>query len=208
MGSDHSQTAPAGKSLSGDQLFQRRGVVRDKDRDAALVSDCLRGDRGAMSTLVNHYQKPVFNAAYRILGDPDDAADITQSVFLKAFENLKKFDPRYKFFSWVYRITINESVSMLKRRKNLEPLSGEHASVAPDSAAVIDAQALGRDVQAVLMSLPEEQRILIVLKHFSELSYSEISAVMEIPEKTVKSRLYSARQHMKNALRDKGIKPS
>ena len=101
MGSDPVQSGAREKTTSENQLFGRRGVVRDKDRDAALVADCLAGDRDAMSSLVSHYQKPVFNAAYRILGNSQDAADVAQTVFLKAFENLGKFDPRYKFFSWI-----------------------------------------------------------------------------------------------------------
>jgi RNA polymerase sigma-70 factor (ECF subfamily) len=207
MGSDRMPTGSPAESLHGDQLFRRRGVVRDKDRDAALVADCLRGDRGAMGSLVSHYQKPVFNAAYRMLGNAQDAADVTQSVFLKAFENLEKFDPKFKFFSWIYRIAINESVSTLKRRRATEEFASQHAPVAADSAQALDDAALSRHVQAVLMDLSEEQRVLIVLKHFSELSYAEISAVMDIPEKTVKSRLYSARQKMKQALDAKGIRP-
>ena len=78
-----------------------------KDRDAALVNECLCGDRKAMSQLVSQYQRPVFNAAYRILGNMDDAADATQTVFLKVFENIGKYNQEFKFFSWVYRIAIN-----------------------------------------------------------------------------------------------------
>ena len=78
-----------------------------KDEDAALVDGCRRGDRRAMSRLVSHYQQPVFNAAYRILGNLDDAADATQTVFLKVFEHISDYDEKFKFFSWIYRIAVN-----------------------------------------------------------------------------------------------------
>ena len=195
------------KPSTDDQLFRRPGVVRDKDRDAALVSDCLQGDRGAMNSLVAHYEKPVFNAAYRILGNAEDAADVSQTAFMKAFENLHKFSPKFKFFSWIYKITVNEAISTLKRRKNPESLVPEDASIPRNPEQVLHSTELSSGVQAALMTLPEEQRILVVLKHFSELSYRDISAIMDIPEKTVKSRLYSARQTMKKDLKAKGFKP-
>ena len=87
-----------------------------KSRDHALVERCKRGDRRALEELVGIYERPLYNAAYRILGNPDDAADTTQAVFLKAFENLQSYDPKYKFFSWIYRIAINESINQVKRR--------------------------------------------------------------------------------------------
>lgn len=208
MGSDPVQSAASKKSSSENQLFGRHGVVRDKDRDAALVADCLAGDRDAMSSLVSHYQKPVFNAAYRILGNSQDAADVAQTVFLKAFENLRKFDPRYKFFSWIYRITVNESISASKQRKPQQSHDYADASALPSAEQLIDESRISRQVQEVLMTLTEEQRVLIALKHFSELSYHDIGTILDIPEKTVKSRLYSARQHMKKALVERGIKPS
>ena len=89
-----------------------------KDEDAALVRDCKSGDRRAMSILVGQYQKPVYNAAYRILGNSDDAADATQTVFLKVFEHINDYNPKYKFFSWIYRIAINESLNQVANDVN------------------------------------------------------------------------------------------
>ncbi len=94
-------------------------------RDRALVDRCRRGDRQAIETLIREYEKPVYNVAYRILGNPDDAADATQSVFLKAFEKLDHYDPKYKFFSWIYRIAVNESINQFKRNRKLEPLEDD-----------------------------------------------------------------------------------
>ena len=171
-----------------------------KDRDAALVNDCKKGDRRAMSQLVGQYQRPVFNAAYRILGNTDDAADTTQTVFLKVFEHLADFDPKFKFFSWVYRIAINESLNQVKKRHKQEPLADSQASPWQGPAEELDSKRLCNRVQAALMLLNEDYRTVVVLKHISGCSYQQISEILQLPEKTVKSRLYSARQLMKKTL--------
>jgi len=158
-----------------------------KDRDAALVNDCKRGDRRAMSQLVSQYQRPVFNAAYRILGNMDDAADTTQIVFLKVFEHIADYDSKFKFFSWIYRIAINESLNQVKKRRKQEPLADSQASPWRGPALLSD-----------------DYRTVVVLKHISGCSYHQISEILQVPEKTVKSRLYSARQLMKKNLLNDG----
>jgi RNA polymerase sigma-70 factor (ECF subfamily) len=172
----------------------------NKDRDAALVDGCKRGDRRAMSNLVDLYQKPVFNAAYRILGNPDDAADTTQTVFLKVFEHIADYNPKFKFFSWIYRIAINESLNQVKKRRKQEPLADSEASPWQSPAQELESKWLCNRVQAALMSLNSDHRTVVVLKHISGCSYQQISEILQLPEKTVKSRLYSARQLMKKTL--------
>ncbi len=177
----------------------------NKDRDTALLSDCRRGDRNALETLVRRYEKPIYNAAYRMLGNPDDAADITQIAFLKVFENLDRYNPKFKFFSWIYRIAVNESINFLKRRGHQEPLDDRQASSLRGPAALVESGRIGDCVQGVLMELQEEQRAVIVLRHFTECSYQEIADILQIPEKTVKSRLYTARQIMKEKITAMGL---
>ena len=173
-----------------------------KDRDAALVNDCKRGDRRAMSKLVSQYQRPVYNAAYRILGNMDDAADTTQIVFLKVFEHIADYDPKFKFFSWVYRIAINESLNQVKKRRSHEPLAESQVSPWQTPDEELDSRRLCNRVQGALMHLKADYRTVVVLKHISGCSYQQISEILQLPEKTVKSRLYSARQLMKKALQD------
>ena len=171
-----------------------------KDRDAALVKRCLSGDRRAMSELVSLYNRPVFNAAYRIVGNLDDAADITQIVFLKVFEHLEEFDSRFKFFSWIYRIAINESLNQVKKRRHQEPLPEEPVSPWPGPDEELESGDSCARVRGALMRLSDEYRVVVVMKHISGFSYSQISTILQLPEKTVKSRLYSARQAMKKFL--------
>jgi RNA polymerase sigma-70 factor (ECF subfamily) len=171
-----------------------------KDKDAALVNDCKRGDRRAMTQLVSQYRQPVFNAAYRILGNLDDAADATQTVFLKVFEHISDYDKKFKFFSWVYRIAVNESLNQIKKRRSQEPLDDGQASTWQGPAEELDAKRLRERVQDALMLLGDDYRTVVVLKHISGCSYQQIGEILQLPEKTVKSRLYSARQLLKKAL--------
>lgn len=169
--------------------------MMDRDRDAALIRDCQRGDRRALELLVSRFERPVFNAAYRMLGNAEDASDITQTAFLKVFEHLDDYNPKYRFFSWIYRITINESINLLKKQK---PQTGDDqlVSQARSAGSQIDSGRLCARVQAALMELDNDYRSVIILRHFSECTYREISDILHIPEKTVKSRLYTARQRL------------
>jgi RNA polymerase sigma-70 factor (ECF subfamily) len=177
----------------------------DKDRESALVRDCQRGDRQALDALVRHFEKPVYNAAYRMLGNVDEAADVTQTAFLKLFENIGRFDSSYRLFSWIYRIALNEAINQLNRRSQLEPL-GEPPSADGDVLQEgLSAAQLSASVQAVLMNLHEDHRTVIVLHYFTECSYHEIAEILELPVKTVKSRLFTARQQMKSRLQQHGI---
>ena len=171
-----------------------------KDGDAALVNDCKHGDRRAMSQLVDQYQRPVFNAAYRILGNMDDAADATQTVFLKVFENIGKYNQEFKFFSWVYRIAINESLNQVKKRRHQQPLDDSQTSPWQDPEEKLDSERLCKRVQDALMLLNDDYRTVVVLKHISGCSYEQIGEILQLPEKTVKSRLYSARQLLRKTL--------
>lgn len=169
-------------------------------RDQALIERCQRGDRRALEELLETYQRPVYNAAFRMLGNPEDASDVTQAVFLKVFEHLDRYDPEYKFFSWIYRIAINESINQFKRAKRETELDETEPSGARGPVEEAELDADSRRVQEALMTLQEDYRMVVVLRHFSELSYREISEVLHIPEITVKSRLYTARQLLKDRL--------
>jgi RNA polymerase sigma-70 factor (ECF subfamily) len=177
----------------------------ERDHDQALVEGCRNGDRAAFAALVVRYQQPIYNAAYRVLGNAEDAADTAQAVFLKVAERLEDYDPRFKFFSWLYRIAVNESLNLLRRNGREEPLDEEMDIPGADSAnpewQLGEAQ-VSRHVQGALMKMRAEDRVMIALRHFSECSYREIGAILELDEKTVKSRLYEARSRLRGLLQD------
>jgi RNA polymerase sigma-70 factor, ECF subfamily len=168
--------------------------------DSLLVRRIIEGDIQAFEILFKNYQKPIFNTVYRIVCDYDDATDITQNSFIKAYKNLGKFDERYKFFSWLYKIAVNESLNFIKCRRSNDEL-GEDIQTSerqPDDR-ILDAER-DQQVQDALMQLSEDQRTVIVLFHFQDLSYSEIAQILEISEKTIKSRLFEGRQILKKLL--------
>jgi len=171
------------------------------EQDRALVREYLEGQPDAGGVLVDRYQKPLFNLALRMLDNAQDAEDVTQTVFLNAFLKLRTFDPTYRFFSWIYRMTVNESLNVLKRRKHTVTLEDEPAIPAPEAAPDGATDAQDRLSQALLCLTPDD-RALVVLKHFLFFSYEEMADVLEIHVRTVKSRLFTARERLRLALRE------
>ena len=175
------------------------------DADRELIQNCMKGDRQAFEALLVKYEKPVFNAAYRMLHSPDDARDVTQTVFLKVIENLDRYDPSYRFFSWIYRIALNESINCLKKQNRLDALDREPEASAGNPEEITGSEQMSTGMQSALMTIKAEYRTVIVLKHFVDCSYNEISQILDIPEKKVKSRLYTGRPLLKDALTKHGI---
>lgn len=170
----------------------------DDDLDRTLVRRYLSGERGAGDELVNRYHKSVYNVALRMLGNVQDAEDVTQTTFANAFAALETYDPKYRFFSWIYRMTFNESLNSLKRRRNVVSLDGSFdfpAADTSDSAAEAEER-----VGKALLDLKPDDRAVVVLKHFVSFSYEEISDVLGVPVKTVKSRLFTARERLRQSL--------
>ncbi|HTL25839.1 MAG TPA: sigma-70 family RNA polymerase sigma factor [Burkholderiales bacterium] len=189
---------------SATQPFPGSRVIGTDDDDSRLVERCLEGDRDALAELVVRYQRPIYHLAYRMLGNVEDAQEITQGVFLKVAERLDEYDPGHKFFSWIYRITINASLNLL-RRNGHEELRGEDPDVADDRLdpeASLNAAQQSARVQKALLGLKMENRAVLTLRHFAECSYREISQILEVDEKTVKSRLYEGRQQLRTLLKD------
>ena len=170
------------------------------EQDALLVTRCLQGDVHAFEPLIEKYQRPIYNAALRFVNCHEDAEDIAQSVFVKAYENLDGYNPKYRFFSWLYRIAVNESINFLNPRKRLVRLDEECASHHKTPEEEFNERETHDNIQKALMSLDTPSRIVIVLRHFQELSYREISYILDIPEKTVKSRLFTARGQLRELL--------
>ena len=165
------------------------------ESDGALVERCLSGEEAAFEALVSRYQRGLFNVALRMLGSYEDARDSTQTAFVKAYEHLDSFDVSQKFFSWIYRILKNECLNALRARRPSEPVSLEWSSGDRPSDP-LESRERERAVQTALLALSAEYREVVVLRHFTDLSYEEIAATLGIPVKTVKSRLYTARQRL------------
>lgn len=165
------------------------------DDDLVFVRQCLRGDTVGFRPLVERYQKLLFTVALRMLGDRTQATDAVQEAFVRAYVHLASYDHSHKFFSWLYRILVNECLNVRRSRRPLDPLDPELAGSDDPQRGARRAE-LRASVQSALLRLPRANREVVVLRHFAEMSYQEIAEVLRVPEKTVKSRLYSARQQL------------
>jgi RNA polymerase sigma-70 factor (ECF subfamily) len=173
----------------------RPGYLTQDEDDHTAVARCLAGDTAAFEPIVVRYQRVLFTVALRMLGDYDEASDATQNAFISAYRRLDTFDPQRRFFSWIYRILVNECLNNRRDRRPHEELTPELAA-AGGPADLLEAGERRRRVQSAVLSLPFEYRQVIVLRHFTELSYDEIADVVGVPAKTVKSRLHTARQRL------------
>jgi RNA polymerase sigma-70 factor (ECF subfamily) len=169
--------------------------------DTTLVQQTLDGDRNAFGVLVERYQAQVFTIALRMVGDREEAEDVAQGAFLKAYEKLGSFDPSYKFFSWIYRIAHNESVNAIERRSRMQGL--DEGIESKDGHA--ESPDLPELVQKCLAKLDVDHRSVLVLKYVQDLPYEEIATILGIPAKTVKSRLFSARTVLRAIMSREGL---
>lgn len=176
--------------------FSAGAVYIDQDADdLALVARCRAGETAAFEALVGRYQRVLFTVAFRMLGNRDAASDAAQNAFVKAYRKIETFDPTRRFFSWIYRILVNECLNARRDRPPHEPLAPDLAAVGTP-ADVFETAERRRGVQAAILALPMEYREVIVLRHFTELSYEEIAETLHVPAKTVKSRLHTARARL------------
>ena len=173
----------------------------NKNDNRAMIESAKRGDHTAFEAIVHQYEKPIFNVVYRMLHNAEDAKDVTQTAFLKTFENLGRYDPSRKFFSWICRIAINEAINrQASTRPHLELDDYDQADRRDPGDAVLQDE-LHRGLETALMSLSPENRSIIVLKHIAGLSYHDIGESLEITEQTVKSRLFDARHKLRKQLK-------
>lgn len=178
-------------------------MISPGDKD--LVRQCLKGDQKAFECLLDRYQKPIFNVALRIVGNADDAAELTQTVFVRIYEKLGTYDERYKFFSWLYKIAVNASINFLEQKKRYDVLTDREVSQEPRVEEQVEASERAEKLEDAILELRTEYRIVIVLRHFHDLSYDEMGKILDLPEKTVKSRLFTARQMLKDILVKAGL---
>jgi len=185
--------------------FQAAACISDEDDDRALIESYLNGDREAFTSLVVRYQRPIYNAAFWVLRKHEDANDIAQIVFLKVAERADEYDPKYKFFSWIYRITVNESLNLLRRKGHEQELDDDVDIPDEDSAGPerrASSAELARHLRSKLLTMSTTDRLVITLRHFSECSYEDMAAIIGVDEKTVKSRLFDARRRLRGLMQD------
>ena len=185
-----------------------------KPTDADLVAAVLEGDEELYSELVQRYQGRLVNYLYRLLRSVQEAEDLAQEVFLKIYQALDRYNPKYKFSTWLFRVAQNAAIDRIRKRRlklvSMDRTGGpdsdmgtwEFPSSDPDPYGDFRNVERGAAIQAAIDRLPWDYRELIVLRHFGELSYDEIAKLKEMPLGTVKNKLFRGRQMMKEELRD------
>ncbi len=178
------------------------------DQEEIWINQARNGDKRAFSRLVEAYQRPVFSLTYRMLGNAQEAEDAAQEAFLRAYSNLRRYDPSHKFSTWLFSIANHHCIDRLRKRRGtwlsiddnpvLQNLAGD--SPHPERSALDQEQ---RDeVQALLNELEPEYRTPLVLRYWEECSYEEIAQIMDLSIPAVKSRLFRARQQVAKLYRD------
>lgn len=177
-------------------------------QEVELVRRALAGDTGAFGELVTVYQRIIYTLALRMTGDHHEAEDVSQAVFLKAYRSLGSFDTRRRFFSWIYRIAVNEGLDRRRTRRPLDPLDERMTDPAPTPDSEAERTELRGLLDRALGDLTEDHRQVIVLKYHLQRSYEEMAEALGISEATVRSRLFEARRKLGRALRQMGVKGS
>jgi RNA polymerase sigma-70 factor (ECF subfamily) len=179
--------------------------------DRALVAAILEGDRDRFTELVRRYEKRLINYVYRITHRYEEAHDLAQDIFVKVFLALDRFDPKYQFSTWLFRIAQNAAIDVL-RKKSLpevplarpsedEPMrEREFADTGVSPYRALKNKQLALAIDKAVANLPPDYRELIQLRHFAELSYEEIALMKKLPLGTVKNKLFRARNLLKDQL--------
>ena len=183
---------------------------RQDGDEAELIERARGGDSEAFGVLVERYQRRVVGVALSVVKNQDDAIELAQETFVRAFENLKKFESRSSFSTWLYRIAANLAIDFWRREGRHVVLRGEDAdreiqrlpSLQGDSFKVVSSNELSERLKKALEQLTPEHRAVILLREVEGLSYDEISETLQCPRGTVMSRLHYARTHLRVILRD------
>ena len=192
-------------------IIQQSVNSKEEEEEKQLIKMVKDGDKKAFNTLVENYQKKIYNLARRIVINHHDADEVVQETFVKAYLNMSKFSEEYKFYTWLYRIAVNTSLTLLKKRKyrglSLEKITEEdHFQPVSDADPHQDSQdsELKNLIRMALQSLSPELRSAFVLRTSKEMSYKEIAQTLNISEGTVMSRLSRAREKLKKYLKKTG----
>ncbi|MEZ5332967.1 MAG: sigma-70 family RNA polymerase sigma factor [Thermoanaerobaculia bacterium] len=181
--------------------------------DAQIVEEVLAGRQERFGDLVERYQGRLVNYLFRMLRSYEEAHDLAQEVFIKVYQALDRYDPRYKFSTWLFRVAQNAAIDQIRKRRlqvvsmdrptdDEDDRTWEFPSDDPSPYSDLRNRERGTAIQQAIEELPWEYRELIVLRHFGELSYDEIARLKEMPLGTVKNKLFRARQQLKKGLED------
>jgi RNA polymerase sigma-70 factor, ECF subfamily len=172
-----------------------------------LIPECIAGNQDAIEMLVRQHEVGVFRLALSIVGDPAEAAEITQETFIAALRSLRGYQEKQTFKAWLYTIALNQSRSRLRKRKVIERLQTTLSGIfrlESQKQKTPEETILQSEKEAAiwdsLKQLKEQHRLVVILRYFHELSIAEISEILAVNEGTIHSRLHSAREKLKSSL--------
>lgn len=173
--------------------------------DQKLVQNFLNGDEQSFNELVRKYQKPIYHTVRRLLGSHEEAEDISQEVFIKAYQKLKDFRGDSAFFTWIYRIAVNVSLNALRKKKIKQMFSLENAGMSIASRNPTPDQEIERDetlqtIQRAIDRLPNKQKIVFTLRYEQRLSHADIAEILNREVGTIKANYHLAIQKLKRAV--------
>lgn len=170
-----------------------------KYSDFELIDRALSGNRVAFEELVNRYKKSVYHLTYRMVHDYEDAADLSQETFLKAYQGLRKFKRRSSFHTWLYRIAVNLCINFLRKKGNRQFVELDHAHSVhhPDVLDKLEQEDLQDVVSKAVRQLPEKQRVAVILRIYHGLSHKEISDILGCSVGTVKANYFHAIRNLR-----------
>lgn len=178
--------------------------MNGKDDTGVLIRRVQNGDLPAFNLIVDQWKDKIHQFAYRFLMDSDDANEITQKTFIKAYQKIDTLDEPGKFSPWLYRVANNLCIDELRRagRKNVDTIANwsEHESETKSPQKNLEKSELSELLQKALMTLPDEQRVVVVMKQYEGFTFREISEILQQPENTVKSRMYYGLKSMRSTL--------
>ncbi|MCK4385415.1 MAG: RNA polymerase sigma factor [candidate division Zixibacteria bacterium] len=175
------------------------------NEDQKLIFQCQRGKMKAFETLVEKYKKPAFFIALGVVGNREDAYDLSQEAFVRVFQSIKRYDPEKKFFNWFYTILSNLCKNHLKKRGVQKSYTEKNIGVSQDVYSpdvILEKNEINLRLWEEISKLSYEFREIIILKHFQGFSYRKISETLNLPMGSVMSRLYYARKKLKENLKD------
>ncbi len=188
---------------------------QERDEDRALIEAVLAGDASAYRGLVERYEQRIYAVVYGMVRNQEDARDLAQDAFIKAYNNLQRFRLESSFYTWLYRIAMNVCIDFHRRRKLRRTEEFDEGIAARGSDGSVDQihrkldpgkdlerKQLREKIMVALDELPEEQKQIVVLREIDGMSYKEIAEVLDIPEGTVMSRLFYARKKLQAALKE------
>jgi RNA polymerase sigma-70 factor (ECF subfamily) len=183
--------------------------------DEELVAAFQDGDASAFDELVSRWDRKIHGAIYRVVGPDEDARDLCQEAFLKAYRGLGTFKREARFSSWLYQIAINVCRDRLRRRRGRiavslddveEARDGGLRTAAPSPLELVEARDLRHLVEEAMATLSAEEREVVILKEYQELTFPEIAETLEVPLSTVKTRLYRGLAQLRHRLERQGVR--